>query len=69
MYYRCNKCKYIFEVVLPVHPHPINSFISVSGFGCPICLKANAKEKICPNCGSNDLKMSVRKEELNNEQD
>lgn len=62
MHYTCNKCKYEFYVEIAFHPHPINSFISVGAFGCPICQKALTKSKICPKCGSIDLKESVKKE-------
>ncbi|MBR4495998.1 MAG: hypothetical protein IKP12_02575 [Acholeplasmatales bacterium] len=63
MHYTCTKCKYEFDVEIVSHPHPINSFISVGGFGCPICRKAMARSKVCPKCGSIDLKQSVMKVE------
>ena len=63
MHYTCNSCKYEFDVEIISHPHPINSFISVGGFGCPICRKAMARSKVCPKCGSIDLKQSVMKVE------
>ena len=55
MHYKCKKCNYEFEVFLQPHPHNNLSFINVGAYGCPICLKAQAKAKVCPKCGSVDL--------------
>ncbi len=63
MHYICNKCEYEFDVEIIAHPHPINSFISVGAFGCPICRKAMVKSKICPKCGSSDLTQILKKKE------
>lgn len=62
MNYKCLDCNYEFKVVIQQHPHPINNFISVSSFGCPICLKAQAKAKICPNCSSTNVIQFIEKE-------
>lgn len=67
MNYICNNCKYEFDFKIEPHPHPINSFISVGAYGCPICLKAMTRKKVCPKCGSTDLKEFINKEGVNND--
>jgi len=66
MHYSCKKCQYEFDIEIVNHPHPINSFLNVGGFGCPICLKAAARTKMCPKCGSIDLIQSLKKEKVTN---
>ncbi len=59
MHYTCKKCSYEFDVIIQPHPHPINSFISVGAYGCPVCRALQAKSKVCPKCGSTDLISSL----------
>ena len=59
MHYKCKKCNYEFDIFITPHPHPINSFITVVAYGCPVCMKAQARSKVCPQCGSTDLAQSV----------
>ncbi len=63
MHYKCRKCNYEFDVEIKEHPHPINSFITVGAFGCPICRNAQLKAKTCPNCGSIEVSQSIVLEE------
>lgn len=59
MHYRCKKCSYEFDAYIQPHPHPMGRPSLIGGYGCPVCLKAAAKSKVCPSCGSLDLEQSV----------
>ncbi len=63
MHYICNDCKNEFDFDIIYHEHQINNFLSIKNYGCPICNKALTKNKICPKCGSNNLKEYLKKEE------
>lgn len=59
VHYQCNKCNYEFDFFIQPHPHTGATIFQLGQKGCLICLKAQAMEKTCPKCGSNDLTQTV----------
>ena len=56
MHYICKDCNNEFNVYPPLHPH-IGPYYSVQG--CPVCRAQQAKDKVCPKCGSMNLIQQV----------
>jgi primosomal protein N' len=56
MHYTCLDCNYEFDAYPIAHTHQ-GLFVQM---GCPICLKAQAQKKVCPKCGSINLKQTLK---------